>query len=655
MESAYYYIRFGCFVTALSVGMVCHEDSSLAAEQELSLANPLAFHLVQTEQNLAAVPNATRPALPADTHAPSMPGVEDSPLRIPTSLVPLKSNTHAPETCPLDKQVECTLKLPAGMELPAPASFANDSSPPARAVSDTAPQFDVADKLQVVFESPSWPEVVPSTGWTADGKETCPEKTPVVRLAARHSAAVQPLHVPDELVYADAVLDRTAPDVSAIAEANPRTDRLVVEADAGNTPSFKPVPPMMAGANQGRTNGERAVEMEVISHSPAFANADDGQGDRVAMAHHGPAAYSSNCYPSPACTTLGPYSPCPVNGFHCVGCGKCRGIQTRLTWKQAGPIPWEAFGHGEYIGPARLAAVPEYRLRVDDVLDFVYRLTRDVTSSPYRLEVADQILIESLTSPSEDKEVQIQSDGTISLRNLGQVPAAGRTIGELRDHLNEAYSEFITDPQITVTPIVTNTKLTEMIAAVDNRFGQGGQQRPATVTPEGTVQLPAIGSVPAQGLTLEELQREIHARYDQVVQGLEVTPILQQRAPRYVFVVGEVASPGRYTLEGPTTVMQVLALAGSWNVGADLRHVVVFRRDENWNLMATRLDIRAPLYGRSPCPADEIWIRDSDIVVVPKHPILCADDAIELIFTRGVYAVFPVSFGYQLQNFTVVP
>jgi polysaccharide export outer membrane protein len=70
--------------------------------------------------------------------------------------------------------------------------------------------------------------------------------------------------------------------------------------------------------------------------------------------------------------------------------------------------------------------------------------------------------------------------------------------------------------------------------------------------------------------------------------------------------------------------------------------------------MATRLDIRAPLYGRSPCPADEIWIRDSDIVVVPKHPIRCADDAIELIFTRGVYAVFPVSFGYQLRSFTTI-
>ena len=285
----------------------------------------------------------------------------------------------------------------------------------------------------------------------------------------------------------------------------------------------------------------------------------------------------------------------------------------------------------------------------------MFRLTRDVSKTPYQLEVGDRVLVESLTSPTVNREVIIQSDGTITLRDLGQVPAAGRTIEELRKVLDEAYSKFITDPQISVVPIETNTKQTEMIAAVDSRFGRGGQQRLARVTPEGTIQLPAIGSVPAQGLTLDELQREIHARYSQIVKGLEVTPILQERAPRYVFVVGEVLTPGRYTLEGPTTVMQSIALAEGWNIGADLRHVIVFRRDNNWNLMATRLNLRPPLYGRSPCPADEIWLRDSDIVLVPKHPILAADDAIELIFTRGIYSVFPISWNYQFQNFTTVP
>ena len=125
------------------------------------------------------------------------------------------------------------------------------------------------------------------------------------------------------------------------------------------------------------------------------------------------------------------------------------------------------------------------------------------------------------------------------------------------------------------------------------------------------------------------------------IKGIEVTPVLAERAPRFVYVVGEVRTPGRFVLEGPTTLMQAIALAGGWNVGAHLRQVVVFRRGDDWRLMGTMLDIRGPLYGGTTSPADEIWLNDSDIVVVPKHPILVVDEFIELVFTRGIYGVLP--------------
>ena len=141
---------------------------------------------------------------------------------------------------------------------------------------------------------------------------------------------------------------------------------------------------------------------------------------------------------------------------------------------------------------------------------------------------------------------------------------------------------------------------------------------------------------------LLELRREVDERYAAVIDGIEVTPILARRAPRFVFVVGEVANAGRFTLEGPTTVMQAIALAGSWNVGANLRQVVVFRRADDWRLMATLLDLQGALYGRRPVPADEIWLSDSDIVVVPKNPILVANEFIDQVFTRGIYGVLPV-------------
>ncbi|MBX3440451.1 MAG: polysaccharide biosynthesis/export family protein, partial [Planctomycetaceae bacterium] len=326
-------------------------------------------------------------------------------------------------------------------------------------------------------------------------------------------------------------------------------------------------------------------------------------------------------------------------GVHCNGDVACRDLRWRDSWL----IPWEVFAQGEYIGPSRTPHVPEYRLRVDDQIEFVFRLTGEKSAQPYRINTGDVLSIESLTAESLNREVLVQPDGTVSLIHLGQVLVAGRTIEEVRSDLESKYSALVRSPSITVTPTKMNTVLEELRATVDSRYGNGGQSRLATVTPAGTVQLPAIGSVPAHGLTLDELQAEIHYRYNEIVNGLEVTPILHQRAPRYVFILGEVRAPGRYSLDGPTSLMQAIAIAGGWNVGANLTEVVVFRRDENWQLMATKVGIRRPLYGKDPCPDGELWLRDSDIVVVPKSPILVVDEFIDLVFTRGVYGVIPFS------------
>ena len=124
--------------------------------------------------------------------------------------------------------------------------------------------------------------------------------------------------------------------------------------------------------------------------------------------------------------------------------------------------------------------------------------------------------------------------------------------------------------------------------------------------------------------------------------------MLSQRAPRFVYVLGEVRLPGRYTLEGPTTVMQAIALAGSWNVGGNLRQVVIFRRGDDWRLLATMVNLQgAMLYANQPCPAGEIWLNDSDVVIIPKSKILLADDFIHLVFTRGIYGVAPITASYS--------
>jgi len=338
------------------------------------------------------------------------------------------------------------------------------------------------------------------------------------------------------------------------------------------------------------------------------------------------------------CQALGPAAPCSPCAVDCSCCDWSR----RDGWERARAIAWQAYAQGEYVGHARTAHVPEYRLRVDDLLDLVYRVTRNETATPYRLNVGDELRVESSTDKELNRELVIQPDGSVTLPFLGQVQATGRTVPQLRDDLEGLYKKYYPIPAITVTPLKVNTKLEDLRAVVDSRYGRGGQGREARVTPEGTIALPVIGSVQAQGLTLPELQQELNECYREEIEGIEVIPVLIQRAPRYVYVLGEVGTPGRFELTGPTTVLQALSMAGSWNVGAHLRQIVIFRRGDDWRLMATMVDLRAALHGRKACPAGELWLSDSDVIIVPKSPILRADDFIDLVFTRGIYGVFPV-------------
>jgi polysaccharide export outer membrane protein len=322
-------------------------------------------------------------------------------------------------------------------------------------------------------------------------------------------------------------------------------------------------------------------------------------------------------------------------------------------WMNAKQRPFEQYSYGEYIGPFRTPHVPDYRIRIGDQLEFVYLLTRRRSNEPYRLFVGDTIQVTSTTdSTLNQPTVQILSDGTISLPLVGVVRAAGKTINNIQRELNDRYIKYVKNPEIVVQVLQGDTPLEELRFAVDARQGAGGQSRNALVSPDGTIQLPMVGSVPAIGLTLDEIGREVNARYRLYFGGIEVTPILTQRAPRFIYVVGEVPQGGRFELTGPTSAVQAIALAGGFNDGGNLRQVVVFRRDANWQLIATRLDLGGALNGRRPYPSDEIWLRDSDIVLIPKKPIQRLSEAVNQYLTNTIYGIFPQQgIAFSFDNF----
>lgn len=361
--------------------------------------------------------------------------------------------------------------------------------------------------------------------------------------------------------------------------------------------------------------------------------------------------------PNAACGTCGPgYQPMAqpqvVTSGQCQPCTvavDCAdNIGRRQSWKDLHPYPFQPLAHGEFLGPIRIPATVDYQARVGDQIRFTYILSRDVLSDSYLLRPGDQLEISSLTDETLKmgnldlgKGALIQPDGMLHLKMIGAVRAAGLTIGQLRHNLEVAYKGQIITPAIDVIPVDTNTLLKDIYSAVDNTAGTGGHAVEQTVNADGTVRLPKLGAVRVWGMTFDEIKREINLRYRQIVPGLEVEPNIQQQAAHNVFVAGLVGQAGRFQLQGPTTVMGAVALAQGFAVGSNPRQIVVYRRAEDWRLIATRIDLNGMLLGKVPTPADDIWLRDGDIVIVPPTPITRANQFIQQWFTDGIYSVFP--------------
>jgi len=170
----------------------------------------------------------------------------------------------------------------------------------------------------------------------------------------------------------------------------------------------------------------------------------------------------------------------------------------------------------------------------------------------------------------------------------------------------------------------------------------GAPERRVRVSADGTIALPAIGSTPAQGLTLAELQREINERYREHGRGVEVTAVLVERAPASFLVLGEVRNPGRFELKVPTTLVQAIRLAGGWKSEANLRQIAVFRRDGGSRLVGTMVNLSGPLADRRPDPWGEIPLAGGDVVIAPGEDVLSTDELAERVFARRVFGALPL-------------
>lgn len=104
---------------------------------------------------------------------------------------------------------------------------------------------------------------------------------------------------------------------------------------------------------------------------------------------------------------------------------------------------------------------------------------------------------------------------------------------------------------------------------------------------DGNLRFPLIGEVPAVGLTPSGLANELEHRLgEKYLQNPDVTVSVVESVSERITVDGSVASPGIYEIQGDTTLLQAVALAGGPSEGANKKKVVIFRQVEGQRMAA---------------------------------------------------------------------
>jgi len=144
--------------------------------------------------------------------------------------------------------------------------------------------------------------------------------------------------------------------------------------------------------------------------------------------------------------------------------------------------------------------------------------------------------------------------------------------------------------------------------------------RLTVIRPDGLISMPLIGDVQAAGLTADALAQRITERLKQYFATIPSVSVSVKTINSYtVYVMGEVAKPGKYQLKSYITVLQAISTAGGFTVYAKRNKLQIVRVTENSD--RTRREVRIPLryddlVAGLGVPGN-IVLRSGDTVLVP--------------------------------------
>jgi polysaccharide export outer membrane protein len=135
-----------------------------------------------------------------------------------------------------------------------------------------------------------------------------------------------------------------------------------------------------------------------------------------------------------------------------------------------------------------------------------------------------------------------------------------------------------------------------------------------TVRPDGKVTLPLLNDVQASGRTPEQLGDAIREAVRKYVEDPNPTVIVKEIKSRRVFITGRIEKPGPYPLNGRTTILQLIAMAGGLREFVDGKDISVMRNEKD---KQTVFDFNYQDVVKKRYLNQNIELKPGDVVVVP--------------------------------------
>lgn len=168
------------------------------------------------------------------------------------------------------------------------------------------------------------------------------------------------------------------------------------------------------------------------------------------------------------------------------------------------------------------------------------------------------------------------------------------------------------------------------------------------VTAAGTVTVPSGGEVVAVGKTVAELQDQIADAMSGLL--LEPTPMvtLRRSSEQAVYVIGEVAGPGRVKTVLDMTLSMALAATGGIRSSGKPSSVMVVRTYGVPEPIAIKADMTKVFSGED--LSQDIPLAPNDVVYVPKSVIGKVNEFVDLFFHQIAPAQLFYLRGYDIMN-----